>query len=99
MGPPGSQSPIVRVTLEVVVVLHCARKLLARLPTPTEPPVRRSTTALGDSYATLLFARPQQLLFLVSEISRLPIVVPANYSEDLSRDQSYGQVQVVNPLV
>ena len=60
-----------------MVVLRCTRKLLVRLPTSIEPAVRRSTTALGDWYATLLVVRPQQLLVFVSERSRLPVVVPA----------------------
>jgi hypothetical protein len=60
-----------------VVVFRCTRKLLDRLPDPTASPSARSTTALGDWYFTLVFAKPQWLLLGVSEKSRLPVVLPA----------------------
>jgi hypothetical protein len=60
-----------------VVVFRCTRKLLDRLPDATESAPARSTTALGDWYFTLVFARPQWLVLGVSEKSRLPIVLPA----------------------
>jgi len=60
-----------------VVVFRCTRKLLDRLAGPTASPSARSTTALGDWYFTLVFAKPQWLLLGVSEKSRLPVVLPA----------------------
>jgi hypothetical protein len=36
-----------------------------------------STTALGDWYATLLFARPKHLALFISERSRLAVVIEA----------------------
>jgi hypothetical protein len=60
-----------------VVVFRCTRKLLDRLPAATASASARSTTALGDWYFTLVFAKPQWLLLGVSEKSRLPVVLPA----------------------
>ena len=55
----------------------CTRKLLDRgasfpLKTPVEP-----TTILGNWYASILFAKPQQLVLCVSERTLLPVVVTA----------------------
>lgn len=60
-----------------MVVFRCTRKLLERLPDAAASVSARSTTALGDWYFTLVFAKPQWLLLGVSEKSRLPIVLPA----------------------
>ena len=60
-----------------MVVFRCTRKLLDCLPAATASSSSRSTTALGDWYFTLVFAKPQWLLFGVSEKSRLPVVLPA----------------------
>jgi len=62
---------------QAMVVFRCTRTLLDRLAIPLAAPCARSTTALGDWYFKLLFARPQWLLVGVSERSRLPIVMSA----------------------
>lgn len=54
-------------------VLHATKKLLDRVGQPIpEPP--RSTTGLGDWYATALLWRPQLGLF-VNETTLLPVLV------------------------
>jgi hypothetical protein len=58
-----------------VFTLHGTRKLLDRLHEPTTTPPARSTTALGDWYATVLFWKPQVALF-VNEPTLLPVVIP-----------------------
>jgi hypothetical protein len=60
-----------------MLVFRCTRTLLDRLPNAATSPLARSTTALGDWYFKLLFAKPVWLLLGVSERSRLPVVLPA----------------------
>jgi hypothetical protein len=60
-----------------MVVFRCTRKLLDRIGAPIATVEHRSTTRLGDWYATLVFARPQQLVLAISENSRLPVLVAA----------------------
>ena len=55
----------------------CTRKLLDRggrrqLVSPASP-----TTVLGNWYANIVFARPEQLVVCISENTLLPVVVPA----------------------
>jgi hypothetical protein len=57
-----------------VFVVHATKKLLARVGSPTQD-VRRSSTALGDWYATALSWRPQVALF-VNEPTLLPVLMP-----------------------
>ena len=57
-----------------VLVVRGTRKFLARAGAPTATPDDRSTTTLGDWYATVLFWRPQVALF-VNETTRLPLIV------------------------
>jgi hypothetical protein len=57
-----------------MVVFRCTRKLLDR---PVEPAAVRSTGLLGDWYATILTPRPSWLSLLVSERTRLPVILPA----------------------
>jgi hypothetical protein len=59
-----------------MVVLRCTRKLRDRLGTPMSV-AGRSTTLLGDWYATILFTRPQQVVLLVNEVTRFPVVLSA----------------------
>lgn len=57
--------------------VRCTRKLLNRgapkvLATPVTP-----TTVLGDWYANIVFARPEQLVVCISSKTLLPVVVTA----------------------
>jgi hypothetical protein len=75
-----------------MVAIRCTQKLLARIgaPSPVNEP---ATTILGDWYATLLAIGHQRLILLISEHSRLPVIMPArdvkhlatNFPEALAR--------------
>jgi hypothetical protein len=59
-----------------MVVLRCTQKLLVRLKQVGDLPPVESTTRLGDWYGNILrIGRCQHLLF-ISELSRLPVVIP-----------------------
>jgi len=58
-----------------MVTIRCTQKLLRRLRSESSP--APSTTRLGDWYANLLFARPEQLVLCVSERTLLPVIVTA----------------------
>jgi hypothetical protein len=55
--------------------VHATKKLLERLKTPLSPPEPAPTTQLGNWYATVLFWKPQVVLF-VNETTLLPVLVP-----------------------
>ncbi len=82
--------PCARIRL-AVFVLHATKKLITRVGTPSPGPGARSTTVLGDWYATVLFWRPQVALF-VNESTLLPVLMPlapagtvtARFSRELS---------------
>jgi hypothetical protein len=59
----------------VVFVVHGTKKLLTRVGSPVPDAGRRSSTALGDWYATVLFWTPQVALF-VNEPTLLPVLMP-----------------------
>jgi hypothetical protein len=59
-----------------VVVIRCTQKLLRRLRAP-EVSEASSTTRLGDWTANVFGIRRQRYVLLVSERSRLPVVLPA----------------------
>ena len=59
-----------------MLVLRCTQKLLKRIGPPVaDPPA--STTALGDWYAQPLAIGHQRYVLLISERSRLPVLMPA----------------------
>ena len=60
-----------------MLILRCTRRLLGRLPAPPVTKEDRSTTVLGDWYATILMVPPTHLILIVNERSRLPVVLPA----------------------
>ena len=60
-----------------MLVVRCTAKLLRRIKSPPMPSAARSTNRLGDWYATILPLRPAQLVLLVSEATRLPVVLLA----------------------
>jgi uncharacterized protein DUF6933 len=71
----GMSGPNSRRETPGVVVIHGTKKLLVRLGGATPGPGERSTTALGNWYATVLFWKPQVALF-VNEPTLLPVLVP-----------------------
>jgi hypothetical protein len=60
-----------------MTALRCTAKLLKRLgiSNPGDPPPPKN--ALGDWYANILFTRAGHYVLLVSERSRLPVLLPA----------------------
>jgi len=61
----------------LMVIFRCTRTLLSRLGEPLTGTDQRSTGVLGDWYATILITRPRRVLLLVSETTRLPVVIAA----------------------
>ena len=59
-----------------MVVLRCTQKLLARLKQADNLPVVESTTRLGDWHGNILQIGRRQHLLFISELSRLPVVIP-----------------------
>jgi hypothetical protein len=66
-----------------VFVVRATKKLRDRLRTAAPHEGQRSTTALGDWYATALLWRPQLALF-VNEATLLPLLVPLAPSATLA---------------
>lgn len=64
-----------------MVTIRCTQKLLRRVQCSASQPT--STTLLGDWYASILFARPEQLILCVSERTLLPVVVTARDARSL----------------
>jgi hypothetical protein len=64
-----------------MVTIRCTKKLLRRVQGEATPP--SSTTLLGDWYANILFARPEQLILCVSERTLLPVMVIARDARSL----------------
>ncbi|HEX2980847.1 MAG TPA: hypothetical protein VHO48_11330 [Anaerolineaceae bacterium] len=60
-----------------MVTICCTSKLLKRAGFPVESSVPEPTTALGNSYANILFFHRRQILLFVSERSRLAVIAPA----------------------
>src|SRR5262245_59704920 len=58
-----------------MVIVRATKKLRQRIGPPTLVEGERSTTALGDWYATSLPLRPQVAL-LVNEATLLPVLMP-----------------------
>jgi len=59
-----------------MVVLRCTQKLLVRLKQTGDLSAVESTTRLGDWYGNVLRIGRRQHLLLISERSRLPVVLP-----------------------
>jgi hypothetical protein len=58
-----------------VIVLRCTAKLLERLPSQSDRAAVRSTSTLGDWYATLIRARRGHFILAMARESLLPVVV------------------------
>ena len=68
-----------------MLIVRCTAKLLGRLKARPGPAPAQSTTRLGDWYATILPLRPSHLVLLVSESTRLPVVLPAREISTLAQ--------------
>jgi hypothetical protein len=67
-----------------MVVLRCTQKLLVRLKQVGDLPPVESTTRLGDWYGNILRLGRRQHLLLVSERSRLPVIIPIREAKRLA---------------
>ena len=61
-----------------MVTVRCTQKLARKLGLTKLMPTPAPTTALGDWYATILHTRPKHLVLLVSDTSRLAVLLPAS---------------------
>ena len=68
-----------------MIVIRCTRKLLDRIGPPAEASVP-STGALGDWFAQPLNVGRMRFILLVSERSRLPVVMRARDVKNLGRN-------------
>lgn len=64
--------------------IHCTKKLLDRVKKPVSPAHGRTTTFLGNWYATALFWKPQAVL-LVNERTLLPVLMPLAPAAELAQ--------------
>ena len=60
-----------------MITLRCTRKLLDRAGDLVNAETTPATNVLGDWYANLVYARPQQLALCMNERSLLVVVLPA----------------------
>ena len=85
-----------------MVTIRCTQKLLRRVQcSVSQPP---STTFLGDWYANVLYARPEQLILCVSERTLLPVIVTARDARSLGARLAHSLREVllrlgVSPLL
>lgn len=68
-----------------MVAIRCTKKLLARIGAPS-PVIEPSSTILGDWYARPVAVGHQRLILLISEHSRLPVILPARDVKHLARN-------------
>jgi hypothetical protein len=68
-----------------MVAIHCTKKLLARIGAPAADEVE-STTRLGDWHAKPVAIGHQRLILLISERSRLPVLMWARDVKHLARN-------------
>ena len=57
-------------------MVRATKELLQRVGRSSVPDGDRSTTLLGDWYASALLWRPQQVILLVNEVTLLPVLMP-----------------------
>lgn len=80
-----------------MITLRLTRKLLSRVG----PPVAMSTpstTILGDWFAQLVFVGHQRYVLLVSEHSRLPVIMPGRDLKNLARNFPGALAEVLQAL-
>lgn len=82
----------------VVLVLRCTARLLARMKIKPGASPPASTTGLGDIYANLVRVRHQQLVLAVSERTLLPVVIPAAPAATIAARVRVGTIEVLRAL-
>ena len=78
-----------------MITLRCTRKLLDRAGDSIKPVSAAPTTVLGDWYANLIFARPEQLVLCINERSLLVVILQA---KDFKNVAPRFRAQVVSLL-
>jgi hypothetical protein len=81
---PHSSLIQVRYAVQCMVVLRCTQRLLLRLKQFDDEPPVRSTTRLGDWYGNILRMGRRHALILISERSRLPVLIPIREANRLA---------------
>ena len=80
-----------------MVVLRCTRKLLRWVGVPSAVS-DTSTTVLGDWFAQPLSVGHQRFVLLISEHSRLPVLMPGRDLKHLARNFPDALAQVLHAL-
>jgi len=80
-----------------VITLRLTHKLLSRVGPPTTVSTP-STTILGDWFAHLVFVGHQRYVLLVSEHSRLPVIMPGRDLKNLARNFPGALAEVFQAL-
>jgi hypothetical protein len=80
-----------------MVAIRCTQKLLARIGAPS-PVTEPTTTRLGDWYARPVSIGHQRLILLISEHSRLPVLMPARDVKRLARNFPVALARVLLEL-
>lgn len=80
-----------------MVILRLTRKLLSRVGPPAAV-AAPCTTVLGDWFAQLVFVGHQRYVLLVSEHSRLPVIMPGRDLKNLARNFPGALAQVLHGL-
>jgi len=68
-----------------MVTIRCTKKLLTRIGSPSQA-TGPTTTILGDWYARPVSIGHQRLILLISEHSRLPVILPGRDVKHLARN-------------
>jgi hypothetical protein len=71
---------------------------LKRLKVAPDPSPPASTNRLGDWYANLLYAKPQQLILCISQRTLLPVVVLAKGSEPVAVRLAAGVAKTLQAM-
>jgi len=80
-----------------VVVLRCTRKLLRWVGAPVEVSAS-STTVLGDWFAQPISVGHKRFVLLISQHSRLPVLMPGRDLKNLGRNFPDALAQVLHAL-
>jgi hypothetical protein len=80
-----------------MVSIRCTKKLLARIGAPS-PVIEPTTTVLGDWYVRPVAVGHQRLVLLISEHSRLPVVMSARDVKQLVTNFPEALSLVLNGL-
>ena len=80
-----------------MVILRLTRKLLSRVGAPTAV-TKPSTTVIGDWFAQPVSVGNKRFVLLVSEHSRLPVLMPARDLRNLARNFPEALAQVLHAL-